>query len=524
MLSHIVQEVVARYKREEGGEAPPESVPRIHIDEVASQVAVFYEKVRNVVDYKEEHLLRRRFIDRVIRRRLFLSANGNVAESIVKEIIRAGYLPNDAVPETKIAEVGEIVRNNKAIAEHLPKGARQKEAHEWLFTMTASAIEENLFPPRKEDALSSLMFLSLKEHLVVRGKEVPEETSRIELFIAVLKTLMKADEEQIHYALLKFMYPNWARMTEDEAVAFAGELRAVKKKIQSLIDDPLAPYFYKLCNHYAIVFHLVGDLMDRAVNYDDFAAMAGDPVRLEEAVRDAYDDRFRAMRKRLNRLGFLSVLSFFLSKILVVLAIEIPIERGLTHDFSAVNTAVNILFPPFLMLLIAFAIKMPKRRNFDLVFEAIDGVLFGAAERPYIVEVPKRRGLAADIAVNVFYVAVFVFVFYFCSKLLLPLGFNVANIVVLLLFVSVVAAAGVRIHNRARELDLEKPRTNFFTFIFDLFSMPFIAVGKWIIAGLAKFNPIVVLINLLIELPFQLFVEFLENFNGFLKSKREEIT
>ena len=176
------------------------------------------------------------------------------------------------------------------------------------------------------------------------------------------------------------------------------------------------------------------------------------------------------------------------------------------------------------MLIIALSIKMPKAGNFHLVFEASQQALFEEENTSYVIEIPKKRGFLGEALLNLFYLATFVVVFYLASKLLIPLSFTTANIIVLLLFVSVVAAAGVRMHNRAKELSLDKPHTNIISFLFDLFSMPFVSVGKWIIDGLAKFNPIVVLINLLIELPFQLFVEFVENFNRFLRNKKEEIT
>lgn len=527
MLSHIAKEAVVRYKHPADEKAAPESVPRIHVDEAASQVAVFYEKLRNVVDYSEEHLIRRRFIDRVLHRRLLLGEGGASAESIVKEIIRAGHLPNDTVPETKVEEIARIIHNYECLAEHTPKPKRrssQKEFSEWLFTMTASAVEENLFPPRREDALVDLMFFTLKRHLVVRGKELPDERKNLQLFIAVRRALLKADEDQLYYQLLKSIYPNWGRMTDEECKTTAATIRTTRKKIKGIINDPLGIHFLRTATRYSMVFHLIGDLMDRAQDAGDFEALVGDANRMEREMREAYDRRFHATRRRLNRIGLLSVLSFFLSKILIVLAIEIPVEQRLTHSFSPVNTAVNVLFPPLLMLVIALSIKMPKSGNFHLVFEAVEYALFEGEEVSYVVEIPKKRGFLAETLLSLFYLATFVAVFWVASKLLIPLDFNVANIIILLLFVSVVAAAGVRMRNRAREFNFEKPRANVVSFLFDLFTMPFVSVGKWIIDGLAKFNPVVVLINLLIELPFQLFVEFLENFNGFLRNKKEEIT
>ena len=60
------------------------------------------------------------------------------------------------------------------------------------------------------------------------------------------------------------------------------------------------------------------------------------------------------------------------------------------------------------------------------------------------------------------------------------------------------------------------------SFLVDLVAIPFMTIGKWAINGLGKFNVLVIVFNFLIELPFQLFVEFLESFRGFIKAKKEE--
>ena len=63
----------------------------------------------------------------------------------------------------------------------------------------------------------------------------------------------------------------------------------------------------------------------------------------------------------------------------------------------------------------------------------------------------------------------------------------------------------------------------FLNFLLDSFSLPFIRMGKWLSAQWTKYNLVLVLITALIDLPFQLFTEFLEHWRTFLKEKKEEI-
>ena len=47
-----------------------EKESKIHIDEIASGVAKFYEQVRKVIDWKDDNALRRGAIERILKRRL----------------------------------------------------------------------------------------------------------------------------------------------------------------------------------------------------------------------------------------------------------------------------------------------------------------------------------------------------------------------------------------------------------------------------------------------------------------------
>jgi hypothetical protein len=60
-------------------------------------------------------------------------------------------------------------------------------------------------------------------------------------------------------------------------------------------------------------------------------------------------------------------------------------------------------------------------------------------------------------------------------------------------------------------------------FLGDLVVIPFMAIGRWVIAGLSRFNIIVIVFDFFIELPLGFFVEFLENFRKFINAKKDEV-
>ena len=109
-ISQPTEQLIEKYKTWYQSLQPKEGVSTIHVDEVASRVAAFYEKIKGVVDWEEEHLLRKRAIERTLKRRLILNQeNQEMAEPLVYELIRGGNFPNDAIPETKIGLVQKII-------------------------------------------------------------------------------------------------------------------------------------------------------------------------------------------------------------------------------------------------------------------------------------------------------------------------------------------------------------------------------------------------------------------------------
>ncbi len=90
----------------------------INVDEIASHLSRFYEMIRKVIDWKEDNALRRGAISRILKRILFPYLSGlttehletsEMAETITLELIRGGHLPNNAIPQERIASVAEAL-------------------------------------------------------------------------------------------------------------------------------------------------------------------------------------------------------------------------------------------------------------------------------------------------------------------------------------------------------------------------------------------------------------------------------
>ena len=111
MLSAPIIQYIQKLKDEET-KLTTESGAKIHVDEIGARLAAFYERLRSLIDYQEEHLLRKGVIRRIFKRRLLLTlTEENVAENIIKDIIRSGHLKNDSVSESKIDDLKNIINH-----------------------------------------------------------------------------------------------------------------------------------------------------------------------------------------------------------------------------------------------------------------------------------------------------------------------------------------------------------------------------------------------------------------------------
>src|SRR6056297_3654437 len=105
----------AVYKQQTQADEPGDNVPKIRVSDLISKMAFYYEKIRNSVDYNEEYLLRKDAIERILKRQIVIesmlkaSKGEEIAKHLLVELIRAGYLPNNKIPESKVNEIGRVI-------------------------------------------------------------------------------------------------------------------------------------------------------------------------------------------------------------------------------------------------------------------------------------------------------------------------------------------------------------------------------------------------------------------------------
>lgn len=523
-LAQQTQKLIQKYQDWYQSQKTKEGTAKIHVDEVASKVAAFYERIRGVVDWREEHLMRRAAIERILKRRLLLQKSGNeLAAPFVNELIRGGYFPNDKIEETKIEIIKALLQKYLFILNNSAASSSEKikvQLYDWLLSIAACEAEEVLDPPRKERALMDYMEDLMKERTSVPSG-ITEEEKNTQISIAVQKALFKLDRSIISYHLLKKQCPDWMNISQAALETTARDIYLIRNNIEKALSYNLREKFYQICERRDTPYLILGDVIS-----EDPMAIS-EKIKngefLENKIKENYQKRLRTLKKRLSKAALLATLSILISKMLLAFAVEVPFDKY-THQFNYLTLGLNILIPSLLMCFLVLTIRPPKKENLQaVIIETIKIAYEKEKKDVYEIKLSKKRSWLMETIITAFYVFTFCLTFGLIIFGLKRINFGALSITIFLVFISLISYAGMKIRERSRELDVMEEKESVLTIFIDLFSVPVFRVGKWLSGQWVRFNIVVVLINFLIDLPFQSFVEFLEQWRYFLKEKKEEI-
>lgn len=518
-----IQELISIEKA--GGQMPPGE--RIHVDVLASKIAVLYEKIRAVVDYQEEHVLRKNAIERTLRRRfMMLDKEESFAELFVTELVAKGYFPNDQIPAQKVKEVEAIlIKYVQAIV--ALNAAKDEKTVSWLFGVASCEVEEKLAPPLKEYALLEYAEKTLNERFVFKEERFilkkigGEETNAIALFAAINKGILKTDRALTHWRVLKRMHPEWLDASGEYVSSLILSLADIRKNQEKIIDSLLTRRMRKLVRQYGAAFLLIHQAATK--NPMEIESVINDESRFEPSFQEIYLTRFTALQKKVRRASFRSVISIFASKMAVAMGVEVPFDFYILHQFIPQALAFNVLFPPLLMFLIVSRIHAPSGKNFSLLLLQIVSLLKTRdPQKPATqIFIPRRKALMPII--YFFYAITFLISFGAIWYGLTLVGFSILSIIVFIMFLSLISFSALRIKEWTSELAVGEEKEGWGSFFLDLVALPIIKVGKWLSGELQRFNIFVVFLNILFEAPLQSIIAFVGEWRSFVKEKKEEL-
>jgi len=522
----------------------------IYVDEIASKVARFYETIRRVVDWKEEHLIRRAAVERILKRRFVSKVYGisimpdvnpaEAAEPFILELIRSGYFPNGKIGKEKILEIEDAlakylyVLNNAAVKGNGQNGKSKKEIkagvkkkinlYNWIIEIAACEIEEILDAPLREYALLDLMTECLLERIKVLPEgQLSEEEEYVQTYISVHRTLYNLDNPIISFHLLKYKYPEFFK-SKDFIPHFTRRITEIWEEIEGDLSYEKSSEFFKVADKYDAAYLLIGDSMNTSEKDPDILnEKVSDPGMFISIVEKCYNSRLATLKKRLSKLAIFSTLSIFVAGGASLLIFEIPVAKLIMGEWSPWAIVADLAIPTALMFVLVWMIKPPSGDNLEVVKEEVSKIAYKVEELDvYEIKLRKKVRKLLNLVFVLVYLAgglVSLYGIYWVFKIAnvpwTSLYINTAN-------VAMVVASAMVIRQRSKELTVYE-KENIVEFLLDFFSIPLAKIGAWFSQKWKEYNIVSVLFVALVDFPFSSFVAILEGWRGFIKEKRSGI-
>ena len=545
------------YSEQNKKEESDDNIPKIKVSTLISRVAFFYEKIRNAVDYEEEHLLRKNAIARILRRQVMIEGvvkeadSEGIANHLLVELIRASYLPNNKIPETKIKEIARLLEKYIRLKDQMvlkinsslsiktdinqAKDLINEKNHlvSWLLTLAACEIEENLAPNRIKQMIVGNLFDVLSKNIQLPIDLPYESDLEIQIYLSIGRTYLKLDEDMLSFVLFKYYNNDWLELHEKKSLSLeddkkiremAAKIPEMKAVVKKQLNHPLTKQLDKLAHIYSLYFSILSETVE-----NDPTKVYSELQKGEKAfvisLKKVCNQKYKKAKNRLWRAAVRSIIYIFLTKSIFAIAIELPAIKWFDETLNAASLAINITFPAILLFFIVLSTRTPKDDNTDKIINGIKEVAFVGHEKkqPIVLRKPTRRSTITDLIFGLIYIASFFVSIYFILWALDFIKFNWVSKTIFLFFLAFVSFFSIIVTKGVKDLMIVERRENLLTFILDLFYMPIILVGKWLSNNVSKINVFIFIFDFILEAPFKILVEIAEDWTKYVRERRENM-
>lgn len=487
----------------------------ISVNPVVSEVATWYEKIRNAMDYREEDVILRAAIERILKRRLLLGGSGRtIAEPLVRELIWARYFPDSSVPESIIDSV------EKTIDLYLSLQDKITGHQEWIMHLLSSEIQYILNPNNEKDLLSNFIFQYYKNRVTITDED--EETKDAQVFIAIRRTFAKEDLPLLRYHLFIQLFDH---LTQKNIGSVAEKFAWGTKKIEQQLNYPAKDKIYTYIKNQAIPFFILEEILKKNKGRSKSIITDVDQFRL--AVLNSCTTLYENIKGKVGRAVVRGVIFIFVTKALLALSLEASFESLVYGGVAWGSIALNTIFPPLLMIIAGFSIKTPGKENSLRIFERLTRILYEEEAEVDETLVVNKVGKKADPLLNIIFALLWILALSLglgtTIFVLTLLSFSEISQAVFIFFLVIVSFISYRISQTAHMYSLAEEKQNLKSILFDFLFMPLIHVGRNLTENISKLNLILFVFDFVIETPFKVIFAFFEQWFLYLRTQREKL-
>ncbi|MDO8269473.1 MAG: hypothetical protein Q7T54_02270 [Candidatus Levybacteria bacterium] len=491
------------------------------VNPLVSELASWYEKFRNSIEYRDEEVILRASIERILKRRLALGGSGSTtAKPLLKELVWARYFPESMYTEETIGGIEKIIdfylnlKNEMVKTHHLKEG----EMRDLMFQLMSSDVEQTLHPNRVEEAVGNYIFHVLQKNISATPET--EEERDVQLFIAIRRAYSKDD---LAFLRFKLFTQYFGKMNDQDPAVVSEKFGEAYKQIESQLKHPARFKILSYVKRHIPPFLIMEDIF---ASQDNIKEISQNEEELNKLVLAACQRKYKTISEKVRRAIIRSVIFILLSKTLIAFGVEGTYERIFLGHVQWMTLSLNVIIPTLFMIAVGFSIRTPGDKNSRLILGHIHTLLFENEPkigRPMHFPVPDKKPRSAmEWVFGTLWIVAFMLSFGAITLGLSFLGFSAVSQMIFIFFLAIVSFLAYRINITAHEYSVES-RQGILTPIVDFFFMPIARVGQYITAGVSQINIFLFILDFLIEAPYKGLVGFFDQWFFFLHSKREEI-
>ncbi len=469
--------------------------------DTVSQIARIYEVARNALEYRAQHLVRRAAIERILKRQMVFDQNTpRLTAQLRQELQWARYISYAELERVNWPRIENIIAKHSL--ENIPD-------HSWLVGLISAEIEDEINPNPDYSRFTYFAFHSLRQ--IIKAEEADLD---LLLFVAVDKLYAQSDEQQVSFHLYQLI------SSQAPGNVLAETYRQFHLARNNPLLNPLT----------AVVRKHIGPLVLIRDMYFAEPAKFVDWLQDEEVFKAEASQvlikQLSLMQGRINTATFRSLLYIFLTKMLLGIGVEVPVELAIKGKIVYSILAVNLLAPVVIMWLLTLNIKLTDSRQRQLLIDRSWQIMSDFSSKPLENDfVYSLRQQSGTLVIGLFYglyTLLFGLVYWAIFRVLSSIGFSLLNVVVFIFFVGIVSFFAVFIRQNSQVYHYKRQTTGK-TGFFDLLMLPFVVLGSWVSRGVSRLNFLAFFFDFILEAPIKLLLKVLDGWAQFLSFKRDEV-
>ncbi len=494
---------------------------KISVNPIVTKFASWYEKLRNAMEFREDEVILRATIERILKRRLLLGGNGkSTAEPLVKELLWARYLPDNEIRHSKVVQVEKSIDLHLELRLSILSEHRMPDSliNEWIYDLMSSDIQYILNAKRDKEIIANFMFQVLKDDVTIADDS--EETKDAQVFMAIRKAYARDDLAFLRYHLFRQYF---GQLTEKSLESTVKKFAEGYKEIMKQLNYPGKERIFSYVKRRTAAFFILEDVL--LENKDSLSEITEKPEALERTVIEACSKRYKGIASRVRTAIIRSVVFILFTKLAFAFIVEGTYERIVYGHIIYSSIIINTTIPPLLMVIVGLLIRTPGEENSRLVLKYINQLLY--QDNPQLgdrlkMAIEKEKSSTSHLIFNILWLVSFVLSFGAMVLVLSWLHFNIISKAIFVFFLTIVSFLAYRISLLANVYRVGE-RQGLTTFVVDFFFMPVIRVGRKLTQSISQVNIFLYFFDFFIEAPFKLLFAFFDQWFYFLHRKTEEM-